>query len=117
MFSITKSGKIALCLAAGAMTTAVAAGPAVADAPDGHGHHHLYKGRVIARTGLLVRTGPSTHYRVVGFNKYGSIVKIVCKKNGENIRGNKRWYRLADGRYAWSSARYIENIGPAPRWC
>ncbi|MFH8571515.1 SH3 domain-containing protein [Streptomyces sp. NPDC017993] len=115
MFPKSKSGKLTLCVLTGALTTAVAAGPALA--ADSGGGHAPYKGRVIAKTGLLVRSGPSTHHRVVGSNPYGKIVHIVCKVNGENVNGNPRWYKLSDGKYTWSSARYIVNIGKAPRWC
>ncbi|MEY9845982.1 SH3 domain-containing protein [Streptacidiphilus sp. MAP5-3] len=121
--------KIASVTAIGALATLAAAGTASAAAPQMapasqakpamamHHHHHLYKGRVIARTGLLIRSGPSQSARVIGSLGYGQTVWIVCKVNGQWIDGNPRWYKLADGRWAWSSARYIVNVGPAPRWC
>jgi uncharacterized protein YraI len=122
--------KIASVTAVGALATLAAAGTASAAAPQmapaaqaktavamHHHHHHLYKGRVIARTGLLIRSGPSQSNPVIGSLAYGQTVWIVCKVNGQWIDGNPRWYKLADGRWAWSSARYIVNIGPAPRWC
>ncbi len=78
-----------------------------------------YKGLVIAKTGLNVRTGPSTHHRVVDVLPHGTVVKIRCKVNSQWIDGNPRWYKLADGRFAkgFSAARYIKNIGPAPHFC
>ncbi|MGG2464521.1 SH3 domain-containing protein [Streptomyces sp. RGM 3693] len=91
--------------------TAVAAGPASAT----EASHGPYKGRVVARTGAPVRTGPSTHFKVVGELRHGRAVTIVCEVNGQNVRGNPRWYKLRDGRYTWS--RNIANIGPIPRWC
>ncbi|NJQ00864.1 SH3 domain-containing protein [Streptomyces zingiberis] len=125
--------KIAVGVATGALAALTAAAPAVAataaapvtaptgggwDHPRGdHDGHHLYKGRVIAHSGLLLRSAPNQGGRVVGSKPYGAIVKIKCKVNGQNIDGNPRWYLLADGQYAFASARYIENIGPAPRWC
>ncbi len=108
----SKLSKIALCVAAGAMVTAGVADTAVA-AESASG----YKGRVIANGGLFVRARPNTHSRIVGWHARGSIVTIKCKVNGENIGGNPRWYLLNDGTYGWSAARYIRNIGPAPRWC
>ncbi|MEU1623948.1 hypothetical protein ABZ746_01085 [Streptomyces sp. NPDC020096] len=36
---------------------------------------------------------------------------------GESINGNPRWYLMADGKYGWSSSRYIRDIGRTPRWC
>ncbi|MEU0950774.1 SH3 domain-containing protein [Streptomyces niveus] len=76
-----------------------------------------YKGRVTARTGLLLRDRPSRGGRVIGSAEYGSIVHILCKTRGDEVNGNDRWYLLTDGNWAWGSAAYIENIGKAPRWC
>jgi len=111
-------GKIALTAATGLLTAATAAGQASAagaamptDGP--------YWGKVIARTGLNVRSGPSTHYRVIGSLHNGQVVGIKCKVNGQNVDGNPRWYKLSDGRYVggFSAARYIRNLGPAPKFC
>ncbi|WP_042366101.1 SH3 domain-containing protein [Streptacidiphilus neutrinimicus] len=109
--------KIATVTAAGALATVAAAGTASAAAPSSWHHHHLYKGQVIAKTGLLIRNAPNRNAKVVGSLAYGQIVWIKCKVNGETVDGNPRWYKLANGCWAWSSARYIENIGQAPRWC
>ncbi|MFE2292836.1 SH3 domain-containing protein [Streptomyces sp. NPDC059452] len=76
-----------------------------------------YKGRVIAKPNLLLRDRPTRSSRVVGSVKYGTVVNIFCKTTGDNVDGNNRWYLLTDGTWAWGSARYIENIGAAPRWC
>ncbi|MFE4016167.1 SH3 domain-containing protein [Streptomyces sp. NPDC059101] len=91
--------------------TAVAAGPTSAT----EASHGFYKGRVVARVGAPVRTGPSTRFRVVGELRRGGVVAVACKVDGQRVRGNSRWYKLRDGRYAWS--RNIANIGPIPRWC
>ncbi|MCC3651718.1 MULTISPECIES: SH3 domain-containing protein [Streptomyces] len=116
----SKFRKIAVGVATGAIATLAAAGPAAAAtaAPTGGGyHHHFYKGKVIAHSGLLLRTAPNKGGHVVGSKPYGAIVKIKCKVRGQNIDGNNRWYVLKNGHYAFASARYIKNIGPAPRWC
>ncbi|MGW8668251.1 SH3 domain-containing protein [Streptomyces niveus] len=76
-----------------------------------------YKGRVIARSGLLLRDRPTRSSRVIGTAAYGQIVHIFCKTRGDNVNGNDRWYLLTDGNWAWGSAAYIENIGQPPRWC
>lgn len=76
-----------------------------------------YKGRVIAKTGLLLRDKPTRGSRVIGSAAYGQIVHIFCKTQGDNVNGNDRWYLLTDGTWAWGSAAYIDNIGQAPRWC
>ncbi|MFE5666506.1 SH3 domain-containing protein [Streptomyces niveus] len=78
---------------------------------------HEHKGRVIARTGLLLRDRPTRSSRVIGTAAYGQIVHIFCKTRGDNVNGNDRWYLLTDGNWAWGSAAYIENIGQPPRWC
>jgi hypothetical protein len=44
-------------------------------------------------------------------------VWIQCKVNSQVVDGNPRWYKLAKGMWAWSAARYISNVGPAPRYC
>lgn len=126
--------KVSAVVVAGTLAAAVTAGTAAAAAPaqstarvvqasaavqtvPDASQAWFYKGRVVSPIGLLVRSGPSTGYRVIGSLGYGSIVSIECKVRGEWINGNNRWYKLADGRWAWASARYIANIGPAPRWC
>lgn len=110
-------GRVALTAATGLLATATAAGPAVAtQAAPGDGP---YKGKVIAKTGLNVRTGPSTHFPVVDTLPHGAVVHIACKLNGQWVDGNPRWYRLQDGRYVggFSAARYIRNIGAIPPFC
>lgn len=76
-----------------------------------------YQGRVVASPYLLLRDKPTRSSKVVGSVKYGTVVNIFCKTTGDNVDGNNRWYLLTDGTWAWGSARYIENIGAAPRFC
>ncbi|MFJ3620026.1 SH3 domain-containing protein [Streptomyces iakyrus] len=85
---------------------------------NGHGHHdqRLYKGVVTADT-LALRSAPNRGSQIIRFAHRGDVVKIFCKTGGETVRGNPRWYLLTDGTWAWGAARYIDNIGPAPRWC
>ncbi|WP_344183502.1 SH3 domain-containing protein, partial [Streptantibioticus ferralitis] len=83
---------------------------------DNRRHHH-YRGRIIAHSGLNVRQRPTTHSRIVGWHAHGSIVSIRCMVRGESINGNSRWYRMTDGKYGWSSGRYIHDLGRTPRWC
>ncbi|MCG3043274.1 SH3 domain-containing protein [Streptomyces fenghuangensis] len=145
----SKLSKLALVAAGGAVALATAAGPAFAEPPAPSAdlgrqsveapragaetrnpemapesmddrHHHTYKGRVIARTGLNVRSKPNTHSRVLATLPYGKIVHIECKVNSQNIDGNPRWYKLDRKHHhhdGWVSARYVENIGPAPKFC
>ncbi|MER6672413.1 SH3 domain-containing protein [Streptomyces sp. NPDC000983] len=76
----------------------------------------LYKGVVTADT-LLLRSAPNRGSQVIRTVRRGQIVQIYCKTVGQNIQGNPLWYLLPDGTWAWGSARYIDNIGAAPRWC
>ncbi|MEU0742677.1 SH3 domain-containing protein [Streptomyces sp. NPDC006134] len=87
---------------------------------DGHrGDHHdpgRYKGVVTAGR-LALRSAPNRGSQVIRYAHRGETVSIHCKTGGESVKGNPLWYLLADGTWAWGSARYIDNIGPAPRWC
>ncbi|MFR9674202.1 SH3 domain-containing protein [Streptomyces sp. TR06-5] len=125
--------KAAMAVAGGAVAAMSVAGPATAvetttpaapvktgvesPLPKLGGYGKVYWGKVIARTGLKVRSGPSQHHKWVGSLKYGEVIKIRCKVNGQWIDGNPRWYKLYDGNYMWASARYIKNIGAAPHYC
>jgi hypothetical protein len=115
--------RVAMSAAVAALTIA-GASPAVAwpeptppttppTAPSGQ----YYQGLVTARGGLRLHTSPATGSAVIGFAPQGSVVDIFCKAPGDTVDGNPLWYLLADGTWAWGPARYIDNIGPAPRWC
>ncbi|WP_329463052.1 SH3 domain-containing protein [Streptomyces sp. NBC_01431] len=104
---------LGLVLATGAVAVLTSATPAVAE----ESAHHDFKGRVTATSGLLLRDRPTRSSRIVGMAPYGSIVHIFCKTGGDHVNGNDLWYLLTDGTWAWASAFYIDNIGPAPRWC
>ncbi|WP_413758966.1 SH3 domain-containing protein [Streptomyces sp. MMBL 11-3] len=111
-----------LCIAAaGGALVVGAASPALAGDDWGHhpdgGHQKYYKGRVNAPGGLNLRDKPTRGSAVIGFAEHGEIVSIFCKTPGEKVQGNHVWYLLADGTWAWGSARYIDNIGASPRWC
>jgi hypothetical protein len=94
--------------------------PAADDTPlpgTGAEDPRFYRGRVTARGGLALRTSPERGSKVIRVVPRGEEVWIHCKTDGENVDGNHLWYLLVDGAWAWGSARYIDNIGPAPRWC
>ncbi len=120
MFLQSTFSKLAVTAATGALalaTPALAAPPTAAPEKNASAEARAhYKGRVIAKSGLLIRSGPSQKHKVVGALPYGTVVNIVCKVNGQNIDGNPRWYLLSTGKWAWGTARYIVNIGPAPHW-
>ncbi|GGY88779.1 SH3 domain-containing protein [Streptomyces poonensis] len=83
----------------------------------GREHHHTTKGRVTAHGGLLLRTAPDRGSEVLRVAEHGEIVHIFCKAKGERVHGDKHWYLLTDGTWAWGSARYIDTLGEKPRWC
>ncbi|MEU0780945.1 SH3 domain-containing protein [Streptomyces sp. NPDC006173] len=76
-----------------------------------------YKGRITARGGLALRSAPNRGSQLIRVARQGEIVSIFCKTPGQRVDGNPLWYLLTDGTWAWGPARYIDNIGPAPRWC
>ncbi|MFD5628122.1 MULTISPECIES: SH3 domain-containing protein [unclassified Streptomyces] len=84
---------------------------------NGRDNPRLYKGRVTARGGLALRTAPTRGSQVIRVARHGEVVHIFCKTSGQNVDGNPLWYQLTDGTWAWGAARYIDNIGAAPRWC
>ncbi len=144
----SKLSKLALAAAGGAIALTTAAGPALAEPPapvndlarpsveapaniaEGSSRAveeaskemaaDSYRGRVIARNGLNVRTHPNTRSRVITTLPHGRVVHIECKVRSQNVDGNRLWYKL-DRRHhrhdGWVSARYVVNIGPAPHFC
>lgn len=131
--------RLAIAVAVGALATSAAVPPAVAGADSGddpsessvgstigpRGDRNgdpgsdpsgFYEGVVTAGT-LALRSAPNRGSQIIRYAHKGDIVRIFCKTGGETIDGNPLWYLLPDGAWAWGSARYIDNIGPAPRWC
>ncbi|GAA2318566.1 SH3 domain-containing protein [Streptomyces kunmingensis] len=100
---------------------AATASPALALSDDATGgadnRPRVYKGRVTAKSGLLLRDSPTRGSRVIRTEPYRAIVHIFCKTSGQAVGGNRLWYQLTDGTWAWGAAKYIDNIGAAPRWC
>ncbi|MFJ2606130.1 SH3 domain-containing protein [Streptomyces sp. NPDC091279] len=83
---------------------------------DGRDNPRRYRGVVTAEE-LLLRSRPDRGSRVIRVAHRGERVWIDCKTPGQRVDGNPLWYLLTDGTWAWGSARFIDNIGPAPRWC
>ena len=129
--------RLSIATAAGLLAAAAAVTPAAAanddwdpsggngnhhghpDPSGGNGNHHdpgLYEGIVTANT-LALRSAPNRGSQIIRYAHKGDIVSIFCKTGGETVKGNPLWYLLTDGTWAWGAARYIDNIGPAPRWC
>lgn len=104
--------KAAMAATVGAFAAVTVAGPAVAVS---HDVDSGYKGRVISKISLRVRSAPNLAATAVGSVNPGQIINITCKVNGQWVDGNPRWYQLGENR--WVSARYVENVGQAPKWC
>lgn len=105
----------AAVLAASAITLA---GASVATA-SAAGADNSTVGVVTARTGLVAHLSPSTHSPRVGKYRRGARLGLDCKVVGTNVGGNRRWYTIdsdASG-LIWVSARYVRNVGAAPRTC
>ncbi|MFF2850690.1 SH3 domain-containing protein [Streptomyces sp. NPDC058001] len=82
-----------------------------------HDRYPIYKGRVTANGGLILRDRPDRGGRIIRVEPRGAIVSIFCKTKGERVEDTRLWYLLTDGTWAWGSARYVDNIGKVPRWC
>lgn len=80
-------------------------------------HAQSYDGKVVSKTNLAVRKLPTTASAKVGSLKPGQTIPIECKVKGTPVDGNPWWYALPPTLNEWVSARYIENVGPAPRLC
>lgn len=81
----------------------------------GNQSQQFTRGRVTASS-LLLRSAPNRGSQVIRVVHQGDIVRIFCKTQGESVQGNRFWYLLADGTWAWGSARFIETRH-TPRWC
>ncbi|MGW4542782.1 SH3 domain-containing protein [Streptomyces chartreusis] len=81
----------------------------------GNQSRQFTRGRVTASS-LLLRSAPNRGSQVIRVVHQGDIVRIFCRTQGESVQGNRFWYLLADGTWAWGSARYIETRH-TPRWC
>ncbi|MEV5612311.1 SH3 domain-containing protein [Streptomyces sp. NPDC052225] len=118
MSARTATTRLGIAVAAVATLAATATPALAADSASGANNNPpVYKGRVTAKSGLLLRDAPTRGSRVIRTEPYHAIVPIFCKTGGDDVGGNNLWYLLTDGTWAWGSAKYIDNIGPAPRWC
>ncbi|MDH6607352.1 hypothetical protein M2164_002987 [Streptomyces sp. SAI-208] len=72
---------------------------------------------VVTASSLALRSAPNRGGQIIRWAERGEVVRIFCRTNGQSVQGNRQWYLLTDGTWAWGSARYIRTIGTAPRWC
>lgn len=108
---IRRVGALALASGVAMGTMALTTGTAAADPP-----WTKYKGKIIANGGLTIRSAPSTHTSNKGIVAKGTTITIDCKVPATSVAGNRLWYRLTNGK-GWVAARYVTNIGSAPRYC
>ncbi|MCX5384106.1 SH3 domain-containing protein [Streptomyces sp. NBC_00083] len=71
-------------------------------------------GRVVANGGLWVHQEANTTSKRLTLLPNGTITALQCKKNGQDVGGNKLWYRLGAGKSGWVAARYVQNLAPVP---
>lgn len=64
-----------------------------------------YRGKIIASSGVNIRTGAGTNYNKNGALTYNSVVRIVDEEQISGIT----WGKLADGR-GWISLAYLKKI-------
>jgi uncharacterized protein YraI len=86
----------------------------LAAAPPAQASTTTYTGKVTA-SALNVRFAPTSASPKAGSLIRGTTVKIQCKVFGPRVDGNDLWYKLSNGR--WVTARYVSNVGAAPRFC
>ena len=99
----------ALALVTATLGTGLAGSPA--EAATG------YVGRVQARGGLVAHYAPTSPAPRYGSYPDGARIGLVCKVRSVSIHGNKIWYLVRGSANRWVSARYVDNIGSAPRTC
>ncbi|MEU0673440.1 SH3 domain-containing protein [Streptomyces sp. NPDC006172] len=80
------------------------------------GGHRLTRG-VVTTSQLLLRSAPTRGSQVIRVARRGQVVHIYCKTVGQPVQGNRYWYLLTDGTWAWGAARFIDTRGSSPRWC
>lgn len=99
----------AFAMIAATLGTGLAASPA--EAATG------YVGRVDADLGLAAHYVPTAAAPKYGGYGDGTRIDLVCKVHGVSIGGNDLWYLVRGSQRRWVSARYVDNIGSAPRFC
>jgi hypothetical protein len=122
--STTIAAKSAVVLGGAALVTVATMLPASAASAARHAGHPdavtktvVYQGKVVSPDGVIVRFGPTMDAQRVASYKHNTILRLSCKVFSQDVRGNRVWYKLADSTGRWVSARFVDNVGPAPTWC
>jgi hypothetical protein len=91
--------RFGIAAAGGALVAFAATTPAAgAGQEDPRESKQIVQGEVVARTGLILRSAPTRAGAVVRVARYGEIVKIYCRADGQSV----------DGTWAWGSAHDID---------
>jgi hypothetical protein len=72
------------------------------------------RGRVVSRLPLTIREKATSASRSLGTFQPGTVIWLHCKVVGQNVDGNKLWYRLGNGRPGYVAARYVQNLSAVP---
>jgi hypothetical protein len=72
------------------------------------------QGRVVSRLPLSIRAMATSNSRYLGALQPGAVVYLQCKVVGQNVDGNRLWYRLGNGRPGYVTARYVQNLAVVP---
>ncbi|MFI6683942.1 hypothetical protein [Streptomyces sp. NPDC050485] len=72
------------------------------------------KGKVVAKGGLWVHQEANTTSKRLNLLSQGTVAALQCKKAGQDVDGNKLWYKLGAGKPGWVAARYVQNLAPVP---
>ncbi|MEU9448003.1 SH3 domain-containing protein [Streptomyces sp. NPDC048277] len=76
-----------------------------------------YRGIVTAPDGIWLLDQPERGSRRIRFVDRGAEVSILCRAVGDPVDGDRVWYVITDGTWAWGPARSIDTGGRTPRWC
>ena len=76
-----------------------------------------YVGQVDANRGLVAHYVPTSAAPRYGSYADGARLRLVCKVRSVSIGGNDLWYLVKGSKRRWVSARYVDNVGSAPRSC
>ncbi len=98
-------------------TIAATLGVGLAAAPTADAATSGYVGTVNADDGLVAHYVPSAAAPKYGSYGDGTELSLVCKVRSDSVGGNDRWYLVKGSARRWVSARYVDNVGAAPRFC
>jgi hypothetical protein len=72
------------------------------------------RGKVVSRLPLSIRAMATSNSRYLGAFQPGTVIWLHCKVVGQNVEGNKIWYKLGNVRPGDVSARYVQNLSVVP---